>query len=111
MVISPHLYVGKSLEGKQDKILKKLLRNRKILQLFIITNASNDENLFDIHYYNELFQKYYRNHLELTVYGIAKTRSEAFALVEEMVQDCLTVQNDCNLRDFMGLPKGHKMGG
>lgn len=111
MVISPKLYVSESLTKKKDKVIRKILHNRKVLNLFVITGASNAENLLDIYYYNELFQKFYRNYYDLTIYGIAKTREEAFALIEQMTQDCIREQNNCDLRVYLKLPKNHSMGG
>jgi hypothetical protein len=101
MVISPRLYVSDSLSKKQNKVIWRVRHGRKVLRLFIITGASNPDNQLDIYYYNSCFQKAYGKYYNLTVYGIAATRKEAFALVEQMVSECYNARGDADLNAFL----------
>lgn len=101
MNISNHLYVSESLKKKQKRIIRRITKNQKILSLFCITNPANDKNSLDIYYYGELFQKTYNQYYDLTVYGIAKTRNEAYYLVEDIVKDCWNTRGDCDLHQFL----------
>lgn len=101
MEISSSLYVSDSLEKKKDKIIKKIKANKKFMKLYVITNAAHEDNLFDIYNYNQLFQKVFRNYYELTIYGIAKNQDEAFMLVEQMVQDCVTEAGNCDVSRYL----------
>lgn len=101
MTISDKLYISEGLQPKRKRLLHKIEAGKPVLRLYLITNALNGEDLFDIYYYNQLFQKYYQVYQSLTVYGLARTREEAFALVEQMVSDCLARQNNCDIRTFM----------
>ena len=101
MKISNHLYVSESLNKKQKRIIRKITRNQKIFPLFCITNPTNEQNSLDIYCYGELFQKTYNRYYDLTVYGIAKTREEAYYLVADMLQDCISTRGDCDLRKYL----------
>ena len=101
MNVSSNLYISDSLKKKQNRILAKIKKAQKVLSLFCVTNASNCNNLLDIYYYNEFFQKASKQYLDVTIYGVAKTKEEAFKLVEQMVNDCLQARGDCDVRQFL----------
>ena len=101
MDINSKLYVSESLKPKTKQIINKIKKNKKMISLYCITNAVNDENLLEIHYYNEFFQNVYRKYYHFTLYGIAKTKQEAYELVEKMVKDCMEENGDCDLKRFL----------
>lgn len=101
MEISSSLYVSESLEKKKDKIIKKIKANKKFIHLYVITNAAHKDNLFDIYNYNQLFQKVFHNYYDLTIYGIAKNQEEAYQLVEQMIQDCVTNEGTCDVSRYL----------
>lgn len=101
MTISDKLYISEGLQSKRKRLLHKIEKGKPVFRLYLITNALNDEDLFDIYYYNQLFQRYYQVYRDLTVYGLARTKEEAFDVVEQIVSDCLAKQQNCDIRTFM----------
>lgn len=101
MTISDKLYISEGLQPKYKRLLHKIEKGKPVLRLYLITNALNGEDLFDIYYYNQLFQRYYQVYRKLTVYGLARTKEEAFGLIEQMMSDCLAQQQNCDIRTFM----------
>lgn len=101
MTISDKLYISEGLQSKRKRLLHKIKKGKPVFRLYLITNALNGEDLFDIYYYNQLFQRYYQVYRKLTVYGLAGTKEEAFELVERIVSDCLAKQQNCDIRTFM----------
>ncbi len=101
MIISSKLYSSESLLKRKEKIIKKIEKNKAVLRLYVITNAFHKDNQLEIHYYNEMFQKVLTVYYDYTIYGIAKSKDEAFELLEQMVNDCIKERGDCDLREFL----------
>ena len=51
------LYVGDTAKKKKDKIIQKVNRRKPQLEVYLITLASNPENLLEIISTNQLMQK------------------------------------------------------
>jgi hypothetical protein len=101
MQISPKLYVSDKLAKKKDKIIAKISSGKPVLGLYVITEATNGVDLFDIYNYNVTLQRYYKVYKDLTVYGLAKDREDAFELVMKMTEDCIKTDADVDLKSFM----------
>lgn len=84
----PDLYVGKQAEKKKDVILRRLRWNIGQLDVYLITEASNGKDLFDIVFAGELKQKAVRRNLPRII-GIAKGYGEALELVEQIVMESI----------------------
>ncbi len=83
---SEKLYIGKQLSHKNEKIRKKLSDGGFVPDVFLITEPSNDENLFDIFSSKELLFPYHKRR-DIVVYGLAKTKEEAMVLVTDMIEE------------------------
>ncbi len=86
IVWSEKLYIGGQAEKHSEKVQKKLQKGKPVIGYFLITRPSNEKNLFDILPAAELLFPYYKRQ-ELMVYGLAKGREEAEALVVSMLED------------------------
>lgn len=86
IVWSEKLYIGEQAEKKCRKIQKKLENGKTVLGYFLITKPSNEKNLLDILPTQELLFPYYKKQ-NLLVYGLAKGKEEAEALVVSMLED------------------------
>ena len=86
IVWSEKLYIGEQAEKSCKKVRKKLESGKLVPDFFLITRPSNENNLFDILPTAELLFPYYKRQ-ELFVYGLAKGRAEAEALVVSMLED------------------------
>jgi hypothetical protein len=80
------LYVGESLTGKKEKVVKRLDHNVLQPNVYVIVLADNGKDNFRILSSLELLQKGYPKD-DLTVVGIATGKEEAFLLVGKMIQD------------------------
>lgn len=84
------LYVGESIIHKTNKVRWKILHNAGQIDIYVITLASNEQNLLDIIPSHELLQKGYPKK-GLYVVGLAKGYQEAIetatAIVDEVYQN------------------------
>ena len=84
------LYVGESIIHKTNKVRWKILHNAGQINIYVITLASNEQNLLDIIPSHELLQKGYPKK-DLYVVGLAKGYQEAIetavSIVDEVYQN------------------------
>ena len=87
MVIwSEKLYIGEQAEKNVKKIKNKIEQGKLVIDVFLITKPSNENNLFDILPTAELKFPYYKKR-ELLVYGLAKGKDEAKELLLKILED------------------------
>jgi len=80
------LYVGESIRHKEDRIKWKIKHNAGQIDIYVITIASNPQNLLDIIPAQELMQKGYPKK-ELYVIGLAKGMTEAHEVVKQIIDE------------------------
>lgn len=96
-----HLYLTDKTAKKKDKIIRKANRGVGMLSIYLITLASNPENLFDIFHAAHLKQPaFYRQ--EFFVVGIASGYEEALELVQEMIGDIYRQTGGFAVREYFG---------
>ncbi len=96
-----HLHLGEGLEYKDLMQMKKDLRENPIAaNLFIITLSANEQEQLDIFDAKYLIQKYYSKNPPYVI-GIAKDKGQAIAVVERLMQECVTKRGDANLRAYI----------
>ena len=84
------LYVGDSIAGKAGKIKWKIRHRAGTIDIYVISFASNPENLLDVIPANELMQRGYpKKHMK--VIGLAKGYEEALQVVATIIEE--TYQN------------------
>ena len=86
VVWSEKLYIGEQAEKNHRKIRRKLESGKAVMDYYLITRPSNEQNLFDILPATELLFPYYKRQ-ELLVYGLAKGKGEAEELLLTMLED------------------------
>ena len=80
------LYIGEGAKPKAGKIIRKLKRNAGQVDIYLITLASNGQDMLDIINSAYLKQPAVRRSLPMIV-GIAKGYEEALDLVEQMLME------------------------
>ena len=96
-----HLHLGEGLEYKDLMQMKKDLRENPVAaNLFLITLATNEQEQLDIYDAKYLIQKYYSKNPPYVI-GIAKNKEQAIAVVEKLMQECVTNRGDANLRAYI----------
>jgi hypothetical protein len=91
------LYVGDSIASKVNRIKWKINHNAGTVSIYVVTLASNPDNLLDIIPARELMQKGYPKK-DLMIVGIAKGYKEALTVVQRVIEDTYRNTNDVNVR-------------
>ena len=95
------LYIGEGIKtNKVERLIKKLKFKPQSAHVVVITIAGNPTDQLDIIESSELKKHYYKTYPPYIV-GLAKDRSDAFALVERMVNDCLHARGDIKLKEYL----------
>lgn len=95
------LYLGDGItEKKLDKIKEKLGKNPLFSGVFLVAVSRNPSDQLDIFDARQLVQSYYEKNPPYVI-GITKSREEAVALVEQIVQECLRERGDCALKEYL----------
>lgn len=86
MVWYEDLYVGMSIVHKTKRIKWKIRHNAGQVNIYVITFASNEQNLLDIIPSYELLQKGYPKK-DLYVVGLAKGYEEALSVAASIIEE------------------------
>ena len=98
---SSNFYLGSGITPeKLDKIKKKIEKRPLHTDFYLIALAGNKNDLLDIYSSRYLGQKYYESNVPY-VCGLADNHSDAVALVEQIVTDCLSKRGDLKVREFV----------
>lgn len=84
MIWYKHLYVGDGIGERAEKVKWKIRHNAGQCSVYVITLASNRQNLLDIIPARELLQKSYPKK-QLYVVGLAKGYEEALEMAARIV--------------------------
>ncbi len=97
----PDLYLGESIDREKLDRIKKKLENKPLLSgVFLIAVSRNPSDQLEIYNARQLVQRYYAQNPPYVV-GIAGSHSEAVAMVEQMVLECLENRGDCALKEYL----------
>lgn len=86
MIWYDKLYVGESIVHKTKKIKWKIMHNAGLIGIYVITLASNRQNLLDIIPSYELMQRGYPKR-EMVIVGLAKGYDEAVEVAASIVDE------------------------
>lgn len=82
------LYKHKISARELASIKRKMRKGSLRLNLFLVTLPIGSQGILEVYWYPELLQTFYQQmKRELIVVGIAKSREEAFQLVEQIITD------------------------
>lgn len=84
------LYLGELAALQIEEIQRKAKQNQWMFGTYYITLASNSHTLFDIFHNGMLSQKLFLNQQCMDVVGVAKGKTEAFEVIQDIVQDLYT---------------------
>jgi len=82
------LYVSDSIIDGSEDLVQQIQMKKPKIGIYLLTLPANPENQLDIVPEPLLLQSYYGKH-EPEIVGIAGSRKEAFALVEQMTLDAM----------------------
>jgi hypothetical protein len=95
------LYVGDSIEGKVNRIKWKINHHAGTVSVYVITFASNRQNLLDIIPAWELMQKSYPGKKQMQIIGLAKGYAEALELVRSIIEEVYQNTGDVDVKSYL----------
>lgn len=106
MKVSTSFFVTENLEKKKERIRKRLRSGKKVVGLYVITDASGSGDILDIRRYDDIIRWKLDEGGTMTAYGAALSREGACELVKRMVDQCLKSQGDADLKRFLKIKAG-----
>lgn len=94
------LYVGEKAKKHRFSIIQSIRRRKYRMGVFVITPASNGNNILDIYPLATLLAPYYREK-EFLILGIAQGYGEALELAAKIVGDMYQKTGSFCLEDFL----------
>lgn len=92
-------FSDKELSSIKKRIRRKLLK----LNLFLITLPVGYSGILEVYWYPELLQPVYRKmKRDLVVVGLAKSRDDAFFLIETIIADIGCVSGTIPIEEYFG---------
>lgn len=100
-----NLYIGESIRGKEKRIRWKLEHNKITLSIYVITLASNPNNLLDMIPSKDLLQKSYpKQHLKII--GLAKGYEEGIDLICQIIQETYEKTGNTDVYSYLKEKRG-----
>jgi hypothetical protein len=94
------LYTGDNVKKNIRKIIWKVNHGRMQFDIYLVTRASNPENLLEIISAKQLLQKNIRR-LCPEIVGVAGGYEEAVELVRQIVEETYHEQGDMDVRRYL----------
>ncbi|MCI8418283.1 MAG: hypothetical protein HFI33_12450 [Lachnospiraceae bacterium] len=102
-----NLYLSDKTAEKKERIIKKAQLGVGMVQVYLITLASNEKNLLDIFHAAHLKQSAFY-HQELNVVGIAKGLEDAQELTLQIIRDIYEQTGGFDVRSYFVFPAGER---
>lgn len=94
------LYVGEKAKNHRFRIIQNIRRNKPQPGAYVITPASNGNNILDIYSTVTLLQAYYRES-DMMILGIADGYDEAMEVAGIIVHEMYQKTGEFNLSRFL----------
>lgn len=94
------LYIGENARKNRFKFVWKVKHRRIVWEGYVITLASNEQNLLDIIPVSELLQPYYQKK-DFFVIGIAKGYQESLEVVKNIIDEVYQTTGGFDVRKFV----------
>lgn len=95
------LYIGEHALKKSRRIIEKIKKHRPQRNVFVITEAFNGADLFDIYPANVLLWPYFKKK-DYLIIGIAAGYDDAIGVIERIVKEVYCEQGITNLKEHFG---------
>lgn len=95
-----NLYIGESIAHKKNRVKWKIIHNAGQLDVYVVTLASNHDNLLDLIPAWELMQKHYpKKHIFIV--GLAGNYEEATELAAQIVCEAYAATGSFKVREYI----------
>lgn len=96
-----HLYVGEKAKRKRFTIIQNIRRGRFQAGIFVITPASNGNNIMDIYPAAVLLTEYYSKKEDLLIIGIAADYYEALQVARDITDEMYHKTGGFSILEFL----------
>ena len=99
MRVYNNLYVGDTVK-KPERLIKKLKKHKKLSGFYVI---AFDGETTDLSIYQSLMltQWYYKENPPVCIVGLANSKEEAFALIEQIAAETLAATGQVSLVEYL----------
>ncbi len=94
------LYLGEKTAPKVDQIVKKIMNDQTVPNLYLIAMASHPDNMLDLIPYKDVLQKGYPKD-QLRIVGLADNKKDAFRLTQFIIEESLSVIGSADVRTYL----------
>lgn len=94
------LYLGSGLEGKKEKLIRKLECNAGVPGLCLLTLASNGKDLFDIFSADYLLQPVLHGHCPMIV-ALTKSHEEAVEIAIQITMEAYEKTGTFDVKSYL----------
>ncbi len=95
------LYIGENAKKDAAKARRRLNHGKLQMNMFLVTYASNSENLLEIIGTEQLLQKSLHRRCPMIV-GLAASKEEALQIVQQIVEETYEKQENVDVRRYLG---------
>ncbi len=95
-----HLYVGEQAAKKRYAVIQKIRNGTGGQNIYVITPASNGNNLLDIYSVGDFSHPYYQQQ-DMLILGIAAGYQEALVVAGKIVNDMYQATGEFSLERFL----------
>lgn len=95
-----HLYVSNSIKNTK-RVIWKLKHNVGQIKVYLVAISQHPNDQLDIYHCSIFQQKFFRKDKSLTIVALTSSHEEAVAFVQSVVEDCLKVRGDINLKEYL----------
>lgn len=94
------LYLGEHIAPKVDQIVKKIMTEKIVPNLYLIAMASHPDNMLDLIPQWEVLQKGYPKE-QLRIIGLAENKKDAIGLMQFIIQESMEVTGSADVRAYL----------
>lgn len=94
------LYMGERVAPKADQIIKKIMTDEAVSNLYLIAMSTHPDNMLDLIPHWEVLQKGYpKDHIRVA--GLADGKKDAIGLIQFMVEESLEKTGSADVRAYL----------
>ena len=97
------LYVGKRAKKHRFRIIEDIRDSKFQTGAYVITPASNGNNILDIYPAFTLLQPYYKNQENLLILGIGNGYWDALEVARQIIDDMYQATGELELNSWLSL--------
>lgn len=105
-----NLYVGDNVKKNKSSIIRKINHKKATFGIYLITAASNPENLLEIIAANQLLMPMQRKLCPVIV-GIAGDYTEALEIVQKIITETYQAEKNTDVRRYLQKKERRGKGG